>query len=194
LVSLFNARLLFFILPAVQLGVWSNTLNIAEGLFLIAGSLGQILYSMFTRKDFRETNNESFFRKAFITNLLLTLLCGIVIFMLPNNFWIFVFGKGFMGMQQFLRLLSAGLIAQSVYLLLSYRLSAQGLFSKNLNALLWGAGINISVTVILIYSGKYSVQTGAISLSLGWIVSAIAALFFVKNKIPNAFEFKFRKR
>lgn len=194
LVSLFNARLLFFILPAVQLGVWSNTLNIAEGVFLIAGSLGQILYSMFTRKDYREAPNESFFRKAFVTNLLLTLLFGIVISILPDDFWTFIFGPGFMGMQQFLRLLLAGLIAQSVYLLLSYRLSAEGLFSKNLYALLYGAGINILVSVVFIFFGKYSVQTGIIGLSLGWTVSAIAALFFVERNIPDAFEFKFRKK
>jgi O-antigen/teichoic acid export membrane protein len=189
-VSLLNGRLLFFILPAIQLGVWSNTLNLAEGVFLIAGSLGQVIYSLFSAKEFRAAENESLFRKAFFVNIVLTFGCALLLVLLPDTLWTAIFGNGFSGIQNMLKFLFPGLIAQGIYLLASYRLSAQGLFSKNLYALLWGAGVNIISTLYLWYSGKYSLESGAICLTMSWIASAVVSIIFLKIYIPGVFKFE----
>lgn len=186
LVSLFNTRLLFFILPAVQLGVWSNTLSIAEGLFLIAGSLGQTLYSKIVGDKENVGQQKKWFHMALVSNLVLTFLASFMVYMVPDSVWIYLFGKGFGGISDLFSTLFWGIIFQSIFLLLTYRLSASGLFNKNLYALLWGSGANLGITLMLLASHTYTLKTGIMALCVGWTIAALAAYYFLHKHIPQA--------
>jgi O-antigen/teichoic acid export membrane protein len=185
LVSLLNGRMVFFILPATMLGIWSNTLTIAEALFMIPGSIGQVMYSLVASKKGDETDEKQF-KIGWWANLILSGLALLTIFLIPDTFWKMLFGKDFSGLKNVLNTLLPGIGLYSIYLITSYRQSASGYFLKNLISVSIGLIINALVTFFYIFSGNYTLFSGIIALSAGWIATAISSLFMLGSSFPIA--------
>lgn len=183
--SLFNSRLVFFILPAATLGLWSNTLSLGEALFLIPGSLGQVAYGLMAGKTGK--GNEKVFQKAWRVNLLVMIPGLMATGFLPDTFWQWIFGKDFSGISALLKLALPGIGVYSLYLLVSYRQSASGNFHYNFYSLLAGLIVNLLVSGILLFTGKYSLNGGIMALVAGWGTASLASLVALRVTNPAAF-------
>lgn len=185
-VGLMNSRLMFFILSAGLLGVYANALTLAEASFMVSGSLGQVVYSLTASADEAEYKRKVL-RVGWWGNAFLMFLGCLFLFFLPDSVFQWVFGPSFAGMGYFLLLLLGGMFLYSQFLLLSYWQSAHGRFVNNFRAILVGFGANALCSLYLFFTDQYSVSTGALSLSIGWMVTGIMAfiLFYRETKSLN---------
>ncbi|MCU0403073.1 MAG: hypothetical protein MUE99_00870 [Chitinophagaceae bacterium] len=175
IVSLLNNRFVFFLLPATGLGLWSNVLTISEAVFMIPGSLGQIIYALSSGK--KRGEDGGLFRKAFMVNLFASFAAVLVLVLIPEQWWLFLFGQSFSGIRELLLLLLPGLATYGIYLIISYMQSSEGKFEKNLYPLLIAFGINIGITGWYWLQDMYILEKGIIALSFSWVFAAVGAAF-----------------
>lgn len=187
LVSLVNSKLIFFILPAATLGLWANTLTLCEAFLLIPGSFGQVAYGMMASQG-DQTAKVKIFRKAWFANLAIAVPAILVMGLLPDAFWTFIFGSDFSGITLLLVKALPGLGIYSFYLLISYLQSASGGFRFNLYCLLLGLGANICLTAILMTTGNYSVTAGIFALVFAWVVASVSGIGLLFRHNRDAFK------
>lgn len=174
LISILNSRLIFFLLPAATLGAWSNVLTITEGIFLIPGSLGQILYAFLSKMG--SGNKSTLLREAFVANIFVSALAACFLFFIPESLWLLLFGYSFHGFRDLLLPLIPGMFFYTLYLIISYIQSSKGRFGLNLLPLLAGLSLNVIVTIWHMGQESYTLQIGISALAAGWILSALVAL------------------
>lgn len=191
LASLLNSRLVYLMLPAASLGLWSNTLTIGEAFFLIPGSLGQVAYGLVASKTNKE-EGRAVFQKAWWANLAVLFPCMGFAWFLPESFWQWVFGADFSGISALLKLGIPGIGLYCLYLLVSYRQSASGNFQYNFYALLAGLTINLSATAVMLLNGSYSLTGGILALVSGWGIAAMASLIILLKTDYHSFRSFFR--
>jgi O-antigen/teichoic acid export membrane protein len=186
IISITNSRLIFFILPATTLGLWSNSLSIIEALFLIPGSLGQVTYALLAGKT-NHSQKEEHFANAFWANILVMVGAIVIFLLLPDSFYVYLFGADFSGIKPLIIAILPGSFFFTQYLILSYRQSASGLFFNNFKSLLTGLTINMLFSTYHISTGVFTLESGITGLVLGWTFSAFAAFYFLQKKLPVAF-------
>lgn len=186
LASLLNSRLVFFILPAATLGLWANTLTICEAFFLIPGSFGQVAYGLMASNGNYE-NKIGVFRKAWLANLAVSVPGLLVMALLPDSFWVIIFGKGFSGITALLRHILPGIGMYSLYLITTYWQSASGGFRFNLYSLLAGLWANICFSAFFLLQHSYSLYTGISALLFGWIIASLACMRVLYLRDRKAF-------
>ena len=179
LAGLLNSRYIYLLFAATTLGVFTNAQSIAESMLLIPGSLGQIYYAQNASKG---DGGRTGARKAFLyfmrINIGFMLLGILVLIVLPPELYQFIFGPTFFGVKQYL--IITGLIAAvySVFLLISYWQSAQGLFIKNLRALIAGSIVNGIGILILWLTGNLEIMT---TLYVMLAANAMVTLFALRQ-------------
>lgn len=174
LVGLAHTRLLYFLLPPTALGVYSNALTITEASFMLAGSVGQIMYSTVTSDRDNPGNKLVFNNLWWIIVVAMSLFIGVIL-VLPEAWLLWLFGAGFAGVKKYLVYLSGGMLFNSLFLIISYWQSAHGNFMLNLKNLLVGFLVNLAITLLALASGRYSIEVGALGLMLGWLVAALVS-------------------
>lgn len=170
--GLLNNRLVFFLLPASLLGVYANSLSLAEASLMIPGSLGQVLYASLLNKKHGQHAGAA--RSLLWVNAALMLLVFLLVLVIPASLYRFIFGQAFAGVKSYLVILSASMIFYSGYLICSYWQSAQGQFLRNFYANLASLAVNGIVTGYFLFNGGYNARAGAVSLGTGF-----AAMFLV---------------
>ncbi len=191
LASLLNSRLIFLLLPAGTLGLWSNALSLGEAIFLIPGSLGQVSYG-WVAASARSEKGELVFQKAWWANLAVMVPCLFVTYLMPDVFWKWLFGQEFAGISNLLRLIIPGIGLYSLYLLISYCQSAYGNFLTNFYTLAVGMAVNLLVTGTLWISGNYTLKGGMVALVAGWGIAAMSNLIALRYTNYRVFRSFFR--
>lgn len=181
LAGLLHSRLVFLLLPAATLGVYSNALTLAEACFMVPGSLGQVVYSIGASKQ-PDSAKRQVLRLAWWANFALLAMACLVFTLLPGNFYAFIFGAGFQRMDQYMGWLTVGIMGNGTYLLLTYWQSAAGRFKLNLLPLLMGVVVNLSITIVMVSRQDYTLQTGIFALVAGWVIAAFGAIFMLHQK------------
>lgn len=181
LAGLLNSRMIFFILPATILGVYSNALSFAEASLMIPGSFGQVMYASILN----EKNKQGSARKArqtwwlSIASLTLVFLLVVII---PDQFYQAIFGKAFEGVKSHLIFLSAAMIFFGGYLIMSYWQSANGRFIQNFYAHLAAVAVNGIMSLAFFLTGNYSIKNGILAMGSGYIILCIVSVFQFCNK------------
>ncbi|CAN5583547.1 hypothetical protein BH10BAC3_BH10BAC3_20320 [soil metagenome] len=181
LAGLLNSRMIFFILPATILGVYSNALSLAEASLMIPGSFGQVMYASILN----EKNKQGSARKArqtwwlSIASLTLVFLMVVII---PDQFYQAIFGKAFEGVKSHLIFLSAAMIFFGGYLIMSYWQSANGRFIQNFYAHLAAVAVNGIMSLAFFLTGNYSIKNGILALGSGYIILCIVSVFQFRSE------------
>lgn len=196
LTSLLNNRLVFFILPASVLGIYSNALSLAEASTMIPGSMGQVMYA-----SLLHNNDPVRSARMAIVNWWLTIfslaIVLLLVLLLPDSFYQLLFGKQFSGIKSYLIYLCIAIVFYGCYLICSYWQSAQGRFINNFYASLAGLAVNATVSLLFYLSGIYTIYAGVFALTIGFLVIFIVSLYQFANKnggvktvlkIPNLME------
>lgn len=181
LAGLLHSRLIFLLIPAASLGVYSNALTLAEACFMVPGSLGQVLYSIGASKQ-PDTAKSEILRLAWWANFTLLAIACVVFNWLPGNFYALIFGAGFQTMNQYMAWLTAGIMGNGTYLLLTYWQSAAGRFKLNLLSLLMGVVVNFTISLFMVIRQEYTLQIGILTMVAGWVIAAMGAIFMLHQK------------
>jgi O-antigen/teichoic acid export membrane protein len=177
LAGLLNNRLVFFLLPATALGVYSNALSLAEATLMIPGSLGQVMYASALQE--KKPSTVLYLKKAGWVSAVLLFLAFLVVLFLPEGFYLWIFGPGFSGVSGHLKQLIFCMILYSGYLITSYWQSARGKFLKNFYANLAGLAVNLLLTCFFLLSGNYSIGGGIFALGGSFIAMCLFSFFQV---------------
>jgi len=140
-----NQRLAFLFLSAAGLGIYSNSVSLAESIWMVASSIAVIQYGKISNmKD--KTMAHGFTLQLFRATSLLTFLICVVIYFVPESFYLILFGGGFAGVKTNLVILLPGVVMISGYLILGHYFSGTGQFVKNNLAI--GSGLILTILML----------------------------------------------
>ena len=163
------------------LGVFSNAMQLMESVWLLANSISLVLIG----KVANETDsNISVTNTTFLLrfNFYLSFLGILFLLILPSAFYISIFGNEFSGIKSFMFLLSPGILAHSVFLIISHHYSGLGLFTRGLKPLFLSAFISIVSSLFFYFSSTYSTELAAIICSASYSCSSILILIIFLNE------------
>ncbi|OQX79572.1 MAG: hypothetical protein B6D64_04630 [Bacteroidetes bacterium 4484_276] len=177
LLQLMNYRLGYFIiekyLGKASLGIFDVGNKVSEGLWLIGKSVAMVQYSKISNNDgpqYARSLTLRFLKFVFvITFLMLT-----VLLLLPDPFFMFVFGKDFTGLNKVVQSLAIGILSMSVSMILSHFFSGTGRHYHNTIS----SGIGLVLTLIFGFAlipGMGIIGAG-ITASISYFSSAVYQL------------------
>jgi O-antigen/teichoic acid export membrane protein len=183
-VSMLNSRYMYYLFPAASLGVFTNSLSLAEAMLLVPGSMGQIYYTQAVGESKKSTHLGNGFVRLLAINIALMLAICLLIQLFPGSLYTWVFGPQFEGVKSFLRVLALGSLFYSIYLLTSYWHSAQGNFKHNLLAGAGGLVINGLGIMMLQLTERLTLPNVAVlTVFASLTISLLAILLYKKEKM-----------
>jgi O-antigen/teichoic acid export membrane protein len=198
LTGLLSNRLIFFMLPAGLLGIYSNALSLAEASMMIPGSIGQVMYASLLNERQVEKSSRTAVVNWWLT-LILLVAAWVIVLLLPDTFYQFIFGKAFSGVKPYLVYLSAAILFYGCYLICSYWQSANGWFVNNFYATTAGLIVNAGISWAFFLGKAYTIQSGIIALGAGFFTMFLVSGFqFVRKtggdkkifSFPKSFEIR----
>ncbi len=184
LTSLAHNRLPFLLLSASLLGIYANAAALGEAVWMVPGSLGTVLYAKMAGTSPGVYKSRAFSRQL-IVGLALSTIAYLVLLLLPSQVFTLLFGEGYAGLQLQLRWLAPGMLAYTIYLMLSYWHSAHDLFAENLKAVLAGLAIGLVVAGILfITTSALSLKGIILAQTMGWATMAAWLLIAYQRRKP----------
>lgn len=173
--AMVNNRMIFYLLPPAVLGVFSNGLALAEAMLIVPGSMGQVYYAQHAGKKHPE-QSRTYFGKLLVLSFSLLLAGWGISMMIPEHWFIWLFGNGFAGVKTFLGMLALGEVCYGLYLLNSYRNSSRGRFTRNLNAVLAGLMVQLAGIFIFYHTARFDIQHLSMLLSASLAITGIYSL------------------
>ena len=181
-------RLVYFILPAYAIGVYSNAMSLSESLLLISGSISTVQFGMISNSKNHESAVE--LTNIFLrVSLLVTFIASLILWAFPGSFYAWLFGPEFLELKNILPLQLPGTVMLSGYLIIGHYFSGLGQFKINNISLFAGLLVTIILLSVLYWSdaGKISgEQAAAINFAANFsifIVSIFLFLSFSKQRI-----------
>ena len=179
-----NYRLCFYILGfycgETLVGIYSNAVSLSEAVMLFGSSLALVQYSSLSNNDNDKTSKQFSWKMSKI-NGLFTAFALLVLCLLPQNVYTFIFGEGFEEISSAIRILSIGVLPLSIASNFTHYFYAKGNFKISTVASLIGLAITIIAGLILI--PKYQLQGAALTATLSYFTTfAIEFYFFALKK------------
>lgn len=179
-----NYRLCFYILGfycgETLVGIYSNAVSLSEAVMLFGSSLALVQYSSLSNNE-NDSSSKQFSWKMSKINGIFTALALLVLCLLPQSVYSFIFGKGFEDISQTIRILSIGVLPLSIASNFTQYFYAKGNFKISTFASIIGLVITIIAGLILI--PKYQLQGAALTATLSYFTTfAIEFYFFVFRK------------
>lgn len=179
-----NYRLCFYILGfycgETLVGIYSNAVSLSEAVMLFGSSLALVQYSSLSNNE-NDSSSKQFSWKMSKINGIFTAGALLVLCLLPSEVYSFIFGKGFEGISQAIRILSIGVLPLSIASNFTQYFYAKGNFKISTFASIIGLVITIIAGLILI--PKYQLQGAALTATLSYFTTfSIEFYFFVFRK------------
>ncbi len=184
--QLLNYRLNLYLIETIVplsrslVGVYSVGMNVSDAVLNFGRSLSLVQYSKILNQEKEEQKNVQLTVLFFKLSIGITLLLIAFVNLLPESFYLFIFGKSFVGIKTVIRYMSLGILALSGSTIFAHYLSGKGLYIKNTI----GSGIALLGTLIagyLLISG-WQLRGAAIAFSLAMILQ-LTYLFITFLKI-----------
>ncbi len=188
LIQFLNFRLGYFLIGLAGLGLFSNAVSIGEALWIIPSSFCTILYGKVSNTD-DDKEQQLLTSQFFRTSLSIVSICLLILFFIPNAFYIWLFGNEFDGITLLVRCLIPGLFFWSNYLILNHYFSGKGNYLINLYSICAGFLVTVMGYLILVFSGS-SIDTYHVALisSASYFVNFV--FIFIRFKRKSAFGMK----
>jgi O-antigen/teichoic acid export membrane protein len=166
-----------------EVGLYGTASSLIESILIIANGIAPVLLARVANTGNSEKNVKM--TLAFCkTSFLLSLIAVAVLFLLPNEFFVFLLGKGFSNIKYYMIYYAPGIIIMSFISIINNYFSAVG---KLKNVLLSNA-IGFAATLLLapFLIGSMGIKGAAITADIAYGVTAIAIciMFFKINRLP----------
>lgn len=183
----YNYRLAFYVLSAYYskevVGVYSNACSIGEAVMLFGTSLALVQYSKLSNTHNKQTSIKLTL-KLTRSNAIFTFVTLLILCLLPDSFWVLIFGKGFEQVGYIIRLLSLGIMLLSCSSNFTQYFASKGNFS--ISAFASVTGLIVTVVLCYILIPKYSVVGAAIAACTSYTITfTIELIYFLLWKRRN---------
>lgn len=150
LTQFFNYRMLYFLIEKQfgksALGVYSNALNLAESVWMITRSISTVQFARIANSDnlnFNQKLTKQYGGISFVISLL-----GVVfLVLLPDTFFMWLFGEEFAGIHHLLLLLAPAILSMSLGNIYAHYFAGLGMNRVNF----LGSLLNLVVMIISFY-------------------------------------------
>jgi O-antigen/teichoic acid export membrane protein len=183
LVQFLNYRIAFYLIPVIfgmeELGLYANTIVLAESIWMIGGSLGQIAHMKLVNTSDKKAET-SMVLKYLRTSVLMSSIAVLLLCIIPDSFWVWLLKKEFKGLNLLLIAFAPAVIAQSWTVLISHYYHASNRFKVLLTAN--SIGLLTGIGGLLVFGHYFGLSGAAFGSSLGFVASfAYSATLFCKE-------------
>lgn len=192
LMHIFCNRYSYYLLPSTsKVGLYSSASSLIESVLIIANGISPVLLARVanTGNTVRASEMTLSLSKA---SLIFSFCAVLVIFLLPEDFFIYLLGNGYIGIKRLMMLYSPGILMVSFFGIISHYFSALGKLKLILICNSFGFVISLITAPLLIK--KYDMDGAAYTVNLAYIAVAIAisVAFFITNKLKFIRLFNFK--
>jgi len=195
LLQLMNYRLGYYIiekyLGKASLGIFDVGNKVSEGLWLIGKSVAMVQYTKISNNnipDYARDLTIRFLKFVFV----ITFFMLVMLLLLPDSFFMFVFGKDFTGLNKVVQSLAVGILSMSVSMILSHFFSGTGRHYHNTIS----SGIGLVLTLIFGFTliPHMGITGAGITASVSYFCSAVYQLIiFIRITKTGLAQFLIRK-
>lgn len=172
-----NYRLSYYIIRSYfskkMLGIYDVGNKLSEGMWLVGKSISMVQYSRISNSKDKEYNKFltlTFLKLTFVITSILVL----ILLLIPENVFVFIFRKEFSGVKIVISSLSLGIISMAMSMMFSHYFSGTG--RHYFNTISSGIGLVISVSLCFILIPKYNIIGAGISASASYFTICIFQL------------------
>jgi O-antigen/teichoic acid export membrane protein len=193
--QLLNYRLSFYLIEfftgRAALGIYNVGVQLSEGVWLIGKSVATVQYARISNtsdEDYAKRITLLLFKFTFVLSLIIT----VVLVLLPEQVYGWIFGNDFVHVKKVILSLSAGILATSVSLMFSHYFSGMGMPRHNMI----GSAIGLVLTLVsgLIFIPTYGIIAAGLTASVSYLANLfyLMAVFIHKTK-PGVRDFMIQK-
>ncbi len=176
-------RYSYYLLPDnAKVGLYALSSSLIESVLIISNGISPVLLARVANQGNTEKSAEmtQTLSKA---SVLFSFLAIVIIFLLPESFFVYILGDGFVGTKNLMLLYAPGILMISFFGIISNYFSAIG----KLKLVLVCNSFGFIATLILApyFVNKYGIEGAAYSANISYLIIAIAIYFgfFITNKL-----------
>lgn len=183
LMHIFCNRYSYYLLPgSAKVGLYSSASSLIESVLIISNGISPVLLARVanTGNTLKSSEMTLSLSKA---SLLFSFFAVLVIFLLPEDFFLYLLGNGYVGIKRLMMLYSPGILMVSFFGIISNYFSALGKLKLIMFCNSFGFIFALISAPYLIK--KYDVDGAAYTVNIAYIAVAIAIsiAFFITNKL-----------
>lgn len=183
----YNYRVAFIFLSKYcsesLVGIYSNACSIGEAVMLFGTSLALVQYSKLSNTNDKKMSLQLTL-KLTRANAIFTFIALLVLCLLPNSFWVLMFGTGFENVGYIIRLLSVGIMLLSCASNFTQYFASKGNFTISTSAAIIGLAVTLVLCYILI--PKYNIVGAALAACVSYSVTfGVELIYFLQWKRKN---------
>jgi O-antigen/teichoic acid export membrane protein len=177
--QLLSFRLSYYILNAhmgkEEVGIYANAVSIAESIWLFGRSIGTVQHSKIVNSHNKKYSLALSARLNRI-NLAISAVLTIILVLIPESWYMFLFGHEFININRIILTLGPGIIFFGVALILGYYFSSTG--KHYINAVASSAGLIVTVIIGFAVIPTFGSYGAGITASISYGVTALVVIFF----------------
>jgi O-antigen/teichoic acid export membrane protein len=184
--QILSFRLSYYLLNAYygpeDVGIYSNAVSVAESVWLIGRSMATVQHSRIVN------SNDNKYSLGLTTkfnriNFMITLVIVIIMAFIPDQFYTWVFGSEFTGINRIIRIIGPGIVFFGIALIQGYYFSSTG--KHYVNAIASSAGLIITVILGFTLIPEYKTTGAGITASISYGVTALIVFYFYQRELKK---------
>ncbi|MCK5338544.1 MAG: polysaccharide biosynthesis C-terminal domain-containing protein [Bacteroidales bacterium] len=158
-----------------SVGIYSNGIQIMESIWLISKSISLVQYAQIANTNDKKYSQELSI-KLLKAGVIISLLCIIPLLLLPESFYLYLFGNGFSGVKKVIWILAPGVLVYNFSIILGHYFSGTGKY--HVNTIASSIGLVVSIILFTALIPSYVTIGAGIATSISYAVTSFVVLIF----------------
>ncbi len=184
--QLLSFRISYFFLERdcgeAEVGIYSNAVSVIESIWMISTSISLWQYAKISNStDVNYTKNIT--EQLTKYGLLTAFLALTVLLFIPSEFYSWLFGKEFHGLNELMFYLAPGIWVFNYALIIGHYFSGHGKYY--VNAIASGIGLFVTCMAAYYFIPTLKIQGAAITASLSYFVTSLVVILYFRKEGAN---------
>lgn len=184
--QLLSFRISYFFLERdcgeAEVGIYSNAVSVIESIWMISTSISLWQYAKISNStDVNYTKNIT--EQLTKYGLLTAFLALTVLLFIPSEFYSWLFGKEFHGLNELMFYLAPGIWVFNYALIIGHYFSGHGKYY--VNAIASGIGLVVTCMAAYYFIPTLKIQGAAITASLSYFVTSLVVILYFRKEGAN---------
>ena len=189
--TLSNRYNFYLIGSSALVGIYSGATSLIESVWIIGGSIAPVILSHVANKKGHMANSRLTFLLS-KASFILSLVCVIIIFFMPNPFFTWLLGKDFTDVKNIMLHLSPGVLCISFSTVISHYFSGSG--NQKIQLVANGLGLLTTICTSYYLVSHYQLIGACYAASLSYFVAALVLVVAFMHQHGFKFASLFRIR
>ncbi len=184
--QLLSFRISYFFLQRdcgeAEVGIYSNAVSVIESIWMISTSISLWQYAKISNStdvNYTKTITEQLTKYGLLT----AFVALTVLLFLPADFYSWLFGKEFRGLNELMWYLAPGIWVFNYALIIGHYFSGHGKYY--VNAIASGIGLIVTVISAFILIPALHIQGAAISASISYFITSLVVILYFRKEGAN---------